>query len=268
MLELYCLGAQGTFSHQAALHMKSDLETVRFAPDLLAVIEPVIQGGNSAIVPIENTTTGLIRPIVDAILDSGLIITQEFNLPIEHHLIRMRGASCESINTVYAQREAHDQCLEALAPYRDFMVLTSSSYSALEALRKDKNACSLALVGPELLYEPDVELYKSNVQTYINNQTRFVRVSKQTVTEFCKGTMMISFTLKHSVGSLATALNFFAHHGVNIRSIHSRPLPHHIGCYRFYLELIVPNEDSAIFLTRQHPNYLESLSFLGVVLNS
>lgn len=271
METLYCLGAQGTFSHQAAIALKRAGEAIDYADHLVAVIDKVTLEDAQGIVPIENSTTGLIRPVLDAIAASELVISDAYSLKVAHHLVSKKSdaakqgsvISMADVACIYAQREAFDQCTAVLGPLSSRIVLTHSSHLALKSLLSHKDSVALALVTDQQLESPELQVFQKHVENAAHNQTRFVRIQKGHYHEFESGVMLVGFSLNHRVGALAGALNFLANHGANLRAIHSRPIENSLGHYRFFIEIGIESSSMANHLNRGYHRYLRDVKFMG-----
>ncbi len=266
MESLYCLGAAGTFSHTAASTLKRDGEVLKYANHLVGVIDKVVSEDAQGIVPIENSTTGLIRPVLDAIAKRQLVITDSYSLKVAHHLVYKKGegmASLSDITCIYAQREAYDQCNGILGPLTNQVILTHSTHLALGSLQYHPAGTALALVNDQQLEHSDLEVFQKNIENAVDNQTRFVRIQKGCCHDLKAGVMLVGFSLDHRVGALAGALNFLANYGVNLQAIHSRPIENRLGHYRFYVEIGIANSKMADDLNRGYGRYLKDFKILG-----
>lgn len=239
MEAIHCLGGAGTFSHQAALAYAPDRMPV-FSPNLEEVIKSVRRSGAFGIVPLENSTTGLIRPVIDSLLLGDCQIVGDYKLQIDHMLVSLNCMSVDDIEMVYVQREAHDQCKSFLARMKVPVILTDSTALALQSLSDNPVLC--AAITTEHCYRGgSYRLLEKNIQNYQVNQTRFVTIARGRAVELTHGVCMLTFELNHTVGALSNLLAPLALLNVNILAIHSRPHPYKLGEYRFYIELNIPN---------------------------
>lgn len=245
------LGREGTFSYEIAQRIKGPQEQIKSICALHQIVNALkSQSVHSAIVPIENSTTGLIRPIVDGLLETGVWITQMATLKIQHHLVTRRNGEGLAPKYLYVQREAFDQCLEVLQHRTETVRYTESSSDSWAALLLHPPGEAIAVVSRTLIqqFEGALNVIQWDIQSYNDNSTRFARIELPKVpreSTDLKTFVMVAATIKHRVGALGDLLNAIAKQQIDIRALHSRPLPNSPGHYRFVLELEAQNTITA-----------------------
>ena len=105
-------GSHGTFSEIAAIKYFKDEEIERigftnFKDIINAVVNKEI---DYAVLPVENTTTGIISRAYDLFKDNDIYAVGEINIPIREDLIVIPGTKIEDIKEVYSHPEALSQC--------------------------------------------------------------------------------------------------------------------------------------------------------------
>ena len=94
------LGPHGSYSHQAAMAVFSQDANLVPKDDIASVMQEVITGrADLAIVPVENSTEGMINQTLDLLVISNLHVIQEIMLPIRNCLLGK--TSLEKIEKVF-----------------------------------------------------------------------------------------------------------------------------------------------------------------------
>ena len=79
-----------------------------------------------------------------------------------------------------------------------------------------------------------------------HNETRFIAVSRTLTTQPADNRIEIAFHIPNVAGSLNTVLDTFAHYGIDMTSIYSRPLKDSPWCYVFYIDFTGNMGDHAV----------------------
>ena len=114
-LSVAFLGPEGTYSQAAALkHFGQSA-----IPQGHASIHKVFRQGEErlcdyGVVPVENSTEGMVGQTLDCFLESPLQITGEIELPVVHHLLAGRGAAQSDIQLILGHEQALGQCRQWL----------------------------------------------------------------------------------------------------------------------------------------------------------
>lgn len=261
------LGSEGSFSHRAAgqlLRKGESLMPVRSLYDVLANWEFV----QAVVAPFENSTTGLIRPIVDTLLTQDIWIEAVHKERIDHHLVGLSSgiedplasvASKEAVfhnARLYVQREAYDQCRGFLGGRRELPIYTESTSDALDSLLREGGGPSLAVVNGHQLRQwgNALRLIAAHIEDHPCNHTRFARIVRATErAEIEPSTTqglcwLLRVDLFHRPGTLAALLKALADVAIDLLALHSRPIPELPGRYRFVLELQAPRVVSKTWL--------------------
>ncbi len=192
-----------------------------------------------AVLPIENSTTGIIYRTMDLIRHNNIFAIGEVFVPIHHQLIGFPDSTFEDITDVYSHPEALSQCNyffeynEQLNPisWKD----TSESVGYIKR-NNLKNSAALASKRAAEIYE--MKVLRDNVQDIFHNTTRFlIFQNKIQVPENANKTTMY-FQVQHTSGALLSALQCFANEGLNLINLNSRPLGNeNIFQYGFFIEI-------------------------------
>ena len=112
MEKLACFGGPGSYSHLAALQ-QDDISSaaIVFYDTFAAVIEAVARKEACAgMVPVENSSTGSITAVYDALQESGCRIGGEIYIPIHHCLLALPGVEMDELQSIYSHAQGLAQC--------------------------------------------------------------------------------------------------------------------------------------------------------------
>ncbi|KXJ39428.1 MAG: prephenate dehydratase [Methylothermaceae bacteria B42] len=236
-LQVAFLGPEGTFTQQAAFkHFGSAIQAQSFpAIDEIfrAVASDTCQFG---VVPVENSTEGVITHTLDSFLNTSLLITGEVVLRIHHHLMS-RSLKLDEIKEVFSHQQSLAQCREWLDRFMPNVKRTAVSSNA-EAARLSAIVPNSAAIAGEVaaqLYE--LTILQRNIEDEPDNTTRFLVIGKQEVgpTGEDKTTLVVS--TGNFPGALYQILQPFAEHGISMSKIESRPSRRECWDYVFFIDI-------------------------------
>jgi prephenate dehydratase len=251
-LSIAHLGPPGTYAEQATvlyvnwLYQTTGSEaTLCPCPSIAQSLQAVTAGKTQlAVVPVENSIEGSVTMTMDTLwqLDS-LQIHSALVLPIAHTLISC-AASLEEIKTVYSHPQALAQCqgwLGAFLPHVQLIPINSTT-EALQKLEQDVTIAAISSSRAAQLY--NLPVLARNINDYPENCTRFWVVS-QAEAEIVHQLPVqnpthtsIAFSVPANVpGALLKPLQVFAHLGINLSRIESRPTKRSLGEYLFFIDL-------------------------------
>ncbi|TAF11172.1 MAG: prephenate dehydratase [Nostocales cyanobacterium] len=242
------LGPSGTYSEQAAsfylnwLKSNHQIEaTLSPYPTIAQSLQAVTtQQTQIAVVPVENSIEGSVSMTMDSLwqLDS-LRIQLALILPINHALISCTN-SLEKIETVYSHPQALAQCQGWLAKFlpNANLIPSSSTTEALEQLPQAPTTAAISSSRAAQLY--NLPILASGINDYPENCTRFwvVTQGNQGQELFIPTHTSLALSVSANVpGALVKALEVFAHLGINLSRIESRPTKRSLGEYLFFLDV-------------------------------
>ncbi len=237
-LRVAYLGPKATFSHLATMQQfgfSAQLEPQKSIP---AVFEEVEKGKSQyGVVPVENSTEGVITHTLDMFVDSNLLISAEIILDIHHDLLSRTGRM-EDIRKVYSHPQPIAQCrnwLEDNLPNLPLVDVASTAVAA-QIVSEDYTAAAIASELAASLY--DLKVVRSRIEDQVNNVTRFLVISHKAAEPTGNDKTSILFSVKDEPGILYRMLEPFARHGVNLSKIESRPVKTKAWEYIFFLDMV------------------------------
>lgn len=265
MIRVGIQGSHGTFSEIAAVRYFAGTEAERIGyPNFPAIMKDLDSHQlDYAVLPVENTTTGIISRTYDLFQYHDIHAVGEVLVPIKENLIVIPGTKLEDIRHVYSHPEALSQCQRFFAEHPACHPVTYQDTSkSVEFVRNsgDKSNAALASYLAAEYYGMSSLLEIVNDSTL--NMTRFLVVTwrHESHPEADKTSLML--VLKHEPGSLYRALAELADAHIDMVKLESRPLPGRIFEYMFYVDIIGNEQDPHIHAA------LEALAAHCVTLRS
>jgi len=235
------LGPQGTFSQEASnKHFGQAVETVPVG-SIKQVFREVENGTvDYGVVPIENSTEGVISYTLDVFMNSPLKISGEVKLRIHQNLMTnpdVKTNDWKKAERVYSHQQSLAQCREWLdnnLPHAERIPVSSNTEAARLALEED-NAAAIAGILAAKTY--GLKIAQESIEDSNENTTRFLVIGKQDVPP-CgvdKTTLMIS--AKNKSGALYHLLAPLADNGLDMTRIESRPSRNANWEYYFFMDI-------------------------------
>lgn len=171
------LGPIGTFSEQATLnYFGSSIEPIA-CPSIDEVFRAAsAQSSDFGVVPIENSTEGVVARSLDLLLQSPLTIVGETSLLVTHNLLR-KELSRDSIKVVAAHPQALAQCQGWLSQNLPGVERRAVSSNAEGARMAGEDASIAALASERAATQYGLHVVQRAVQDEAHNRTRFVVVT-------------------------------------------------------------------------------------------
>jgi chorismate mutase/prephenate dehydratase len=231
------LGPKATFSHLAAMQqfgLSAELSPERSIP---AVFEAVEKGeAYYGLVPVENSTEGMISHTLDMFMESELKINAEVLLEVSHFLLSRTGRF-EDVKKVYSHPQPLAQCRKWLAENLPNVPLVdvASTTLAAQIVGEDYNAAAIASEYAASIY--NLKVVKSRIEDQVNNFTRFLVIGRKLADRSGDDKTSLMFAVRDEPGILHRMLEPFAKRGINLSKIESRPMKKKAWEYIFYLDL-------------------------------
>ncbi len=237
------LGPSGTFSEVAAKRYreaKNPKLKLKAFPTIFEVIHAVNNDNvKAAVVPIENSVEGSVSASLDLLAnkDIKLKIIQEIDLPIEHHLIALKGHT--EINHIISHPQPLGQCQHYLrTKYPNASLESSQSTAAAVKKIIENNLTGSAAIASSKAIKEGLVVVENNIADQPDNITRFAVLSRNPIKNVTKQKTSIIFSpgSKDKPGGLYEVLGHFAKHNINLTKIESRPQKNTIGSYLFFVD--------------------------------
>jgi chorismate mutase / prephenate dehydratase len=234
-LRVAYLGPEATFTHQAAIR--------RFGSSLLYSPQKTIADvfsdvsknrADYGVVPIENSTEGVVTHTLDMFVDSDLKIVSQIVLPVQHCLLSNSPRS--QLKKLFAHPQALAQCrgwVQHNLP-RVEIIETSSNARSTEFAAREKNTAAIAGILASEKYK--VRVLEQDIQDNAANATRFLVLGRQCSPATGDDRTSVMFSIIDRVGALYRALSPFRRFRINMTKIESRPSKRKAWEYFFFVD--------------------------------
>lgn len=241
-------GAEGAYSHLAMQRYFGE-QVKSFHVDTFRDAMTAIEEGSAdfAVLPIENSTAGIVSEIYDLLVEFENYIVGEQIIKIEHCLLGLPGTDISQIKTVYSHPQSLMQSAKFLAAHEDWkQVSLKNNAFAAEKVSREGDPSQAAIAGEQAAKAYGLEILKRGVNQAENNSTRFIIVTNQKI--FRKDAEKISICLEvpHESGSLYHILSHFIYNNLNMTKIESRPIEERDWEYRFFIDFEGNFADGAV----------------------
>ncbi len=239
------LGPENTFSHQVVRK--------RFGSQAVAVPMPTVseifraveaEQAGAGVVPVENSTGGVIPETLDCLLDTGLSICAEAHIPV--HICLLAPGTLAQVRTLYTHPQPLAQTrawLREHLPAVEVKIVSSTVVAAQEAAVDPTGA---ALATAEAGEAAGVQVLAENIEDVPSNRTRFFVIAPQDARPTGRDKTSMVFATAHRAGSLHEALGVLSAHGLNLTLIQSRPMRGQPWQYVFFMDFEGHREEEAV----------------------
>ena len=236
-LNIAFLGPAGTFTEEAALkHFGHSVQTSAIS-SISEVFREVESGAaNYGVVPIENSTEGVITHTLDSFTHSSLKIVGEVELRIHHYLLSQESDK-NDVKLIYSHQQSLAQCRNWLDENMSSIERESVASNAAAAKLAQKETGSAAIASRSASEKYGLNILASNIEDMPDNSTRFLIIGTNTVTASGVDKTSLLVSAPNKPGALHKLLEPFAKHNVSMTRIESRPSHSANWEYVFFLDL-------------------------------
>ncbi len=247
-LQVAFLGPEGTFTQQAAIkHFGHAVKT-----EAVTTIEDVfsaVERGHCqfGVLPIENSTEGVITNTLDRFVTSPLQICGEVAIRIHHNLLS-QSQHLSEIKEVFSHRQSLAQCRQWLAIHLPHVQLTEVNSNA-EAAKIATTQSGTAAIASEVasdIYK--ISILERNIEDELNNTTRFVIVGQLETESTLSDKTSLVVSMKNHAGALCNILQSFAKYNIGMTKIESRPSRQGLWDYLFFIDIDGHQTDKEVAL--------------------
>ncbi len=236
-LKIAYLGPAATFTHLAAKRQFG--ASADYIPE--TTIKNVFESVMSdrclyGVVPVENSTEGVVNYTLDMFIDSDLNIAFEILLQITHNLMSKTGRKT-GVKKIYSHPQASAQCRGWLEENYPGVPVAAGMSTAAAAKRVAKEPSSAAIASELAADSYNLKFIKKGIEDYKSNYTRFIVIAKDFLPKTGNDKTSILFSVKDKPGALFSILKHFAGHRINLTKIESRPSRRKAWEYIFFVDM-------------------------------
>lgn len=241
-------GAPGAYSEAAMKEFFGEdidnfhVETFR---DAMSAIEE--GAADYAVLPIENSTAGIVSQNYDLLFEFENYIVGEQIIPIQHCLMGVPGTTLESVRTVYSHAQSLMQSEHYLDTHPEWQQvgMQNNAYAA-QKVAGDKDITKASIGSRYAAKAYDLEILEEGINDSDNNSTRFIIVTNRKVFLRSAGKISVVLETEHESGALYRVLSHFIYNDLNMTKIESRPIRDRSFEYRFFIDFDGNLQDSAV----------------------
>tara|TARA_R110002012_G_scaffold62168_6_gene163406 strand:+ start:45150 stop:45977 length:828 start_codon:yes stop_codon:yes gene_type:complete len=240
-LKVAIQGIKGSNHHRVATDFFGQNIDLLECNSFDAVIDSLLDGAaDKGIMAIENSIAGSIIPNYNLVYHNNIHVIGEHYLNIHHNLMVMKGRSFDDIQEVHSHPMALLQCKEFFKAHPQIKLVESVDTAETAKRIQEGQLTNIAAIAPKMaaeLYELDI--IADNIQTIVNNSTRFIVLKKQNkvLPEEEINKASLRFITDHKRGSLATVLNVMSDCNMNMTKIQSLPVIETPWKYAFFVDV-------------------------------
>ncbi len=240
------LGPEGTFTQAAALkHFGHSVRTQPFA-SIGDIFREVEAGScNFGVVPVENSTEGVVSHTLDMFARSPLRIAGEVMLRIHHHLLS-RATEVGAVRKVYSHQQSLAQCrgwLDRHVPTAERIAVGSNAEAAKLASRSGDCAAVAGEAAAEL-YE--LRSLAQRIEDEPGNTTRFLIIGREDAPPSGRDKTSLLLSCRNEAGGLHRLLTPFAEQDISMTRIESRPSRQGVWDYVFFVDICGHRTDPTV----------------------
>ena len=241
------LGPEGTFTQQASLkHFGHSAVCVPMAA-IDEVFREVAAGAVSyGVVPVENSTEGVVSHTLDSFLDSSLKICGEVVLRIHQHMMVSENTRREHITRIYSHAQSFAQCrkwLDSHWPMAERVAVSSNA----EAAKRIKGEWNSAAIAGDMAAEMyGLEKIAEKIEDRPDNSTRFLIIGNEPVPPSGNDKTSVVISMRNQPGALHAILEPFHVHNLDLTRVETRPSRTGIWNYVFFVDFEGHQEDPVV----------------------
>ena len=240
-LRVAYLGPAGTFSEAAALGYFGTSIVRLPCSSIDEVFRATAAGATGfGVVPVENSTEGVVARSLDLLLTTPLSIIGETSLAVRHNLMR-RENSAAGISAVLAHPQALAQCQGWLSTHLPRAERRPVSSNAEGARLASLDPALAAIAAERAAAEFGLHIVAAAIQDEAHNRTRFAIVADPALHPGPRASGRDCTSLIVSVpnrpGAVHDMLVPLKQHGVSMTRFESRPARSGQWEYHFYIDL-------------------------------
>jgi len=236
-LTIAYLGPAGTYTEAAAIKQFGHFATTRALTSIDEVFREVeAEAAHYGVVPVENSTEGMVNHTLDCFMTSPLRICAEVELPIHHSLMAAPATERATITTIYSHQQSFAQCrrwLDSHFPGIERVPVNSNAEAARIAV--SRNDCA-AIAGDMAAERYGARVLAANIEDHPDNKTRFLVIGRQKVGPSGRDKSSILVSTRNEPGALYRVLEPFHRHGISLTRIETRPSRAGSWTYVFFID--------------------------------
>ncbi|MBT8138370.1 MAG: prephenate dehydratase [Gammaproteobacteria bacterium] len=241
------LGPQGTFTEAAALKHFGNAalrEPKNNISDIFAAVQR--RECQYGVLPVENSTEGMVTHTIDNFIASPLKICGELELPIALHLLVQPDADPAQLEKICAHQQALAQSRNWLQQHFPGVEIEAVSSNGEAARIAASNAQVAAVAGEMAAERYGLVHVASDIQDYADNTTRFLVIANQEVPASGHDKTSLVVSTRNEPGALYHLLASLKREGISLTRIETRPSRTENWAYVFFMEFHGHHQEASV----------------------
>ena len=241
------LGPEGTFSEQAVRKQFGAAVDAVPVPSVDEAFRRCESGAvQFTVVPVENSTEGVVGRTLDLLLTTPLRICAEIELRVQQNLLST--SALKEIKRIYSHSQSLAQCNGWLAqnlPSAERVAVASNAEAAQRASQEPGTA---AIAGEAAGERYGLKVLARSIEDAPNNTTRFLVLGQIDPAPSGRDRTSLVMSAENKPGAVHALLTPLAEHRVSMTRIESRPARSKSALweYVFFIDVEGHQKDSAI----------------------
>jgi chorismate mutase/prephenate dehydratase len=230
------LGPEGTYTEAASIKQFGHFATKRPLTSIDEVFREVeSQAVQYGVVPVENSTEGMVNHTLDCFLTSKVKICAEVELAIHHALMRAEKSDGD-IEQIVSHEQSLAQCRGWLDQHYPGVPRVAVASNA-EAAKQAAEDASVAAIGGEIAADQyGLRVLSARIEDQADNKTRFLVLGNQQVGPSGRDKTSILVSVRNEPGALLRVLQPFETYGISLTRIETRPARSGDWSYVFFID--------------------------------
>jgi chorismate mutase / prephenate dehydratase len=228
-------GPEATFTHQAAIRRFGS--SLKYSPQktIADVFSEVSKkSADYGVVPVENSTEGVVTHTLDMFVDSDLKVVSQIVLPVQQCLLS--NSPRKQIKKLYVHPQSLAQCRGWIQNHLPGVEIIETSSNARSAELAAKEKSTAAIAGILAAEKYGLRVLEQDIQDNAANATRFLVLGRQCSPPTGDDRTSLMLSVADKAGALHEAIAAFRRHKINMTKIESRPSKRKAWEYFFFID--------------------------------
>ena len=236
-LTIAYLGPEGTYSEEAVIQHFGSSPTRSPRSTIEDVFHQVRTSSvNFGIVPVENSSEGVVNATLNCLADEEIKICGEAYLPIHHQLASARKFKLSDAEIVASHPQALGQCSKWLDANLPNAKREMASSTAEAAKLSKTNSKTLCIVSSLAIKKYKLHHYQKNIEDFAGNNTRFLVIGDLEIEQTKKDKTSFLIQTANKPGALIKILEPFNKRKINLERIETRPSRESLNAHNFFID--------------------------------
>jgi chorismate mutase/prephenate dehydratase len=256
-------GPEATFTHQAAIKKFGSSLNYSAQKTISDVFAEVARNrADYGVVPVENSTEGVVTHTLDMFVESELKIVAQIVMRVQQCLMS-KVSRRSDVKKLFVHPQSFAQCRAWIQNHLPHVEIIETSSNARSAEMAAKTRGAAALGGMLAAQRYGLDVLDSDIQDNASNTTRFLVLGRKCSPPSGRDRTSLMFSIPHKVGALHSALAAFRRYKLNMTKIESRPSKRKAWEYFFFVDCDGHYEDKrvaqAIAFLQEHCTFVKVL---------